>query len=243
MKWKPGLYFSTTLTLFANSADITLSTHLASSGCPPPLVLAGGADWLLAVPWLEGVDVDTVGDGARWSHRLQGHSLQAEEGSLGGVGGLGHITRVKATNTPSRAGLAQAVVTVINQVQEVSAIGTTKTAVMKLLRRDGLFAILKQLCRETSCGPGPSVHDKQRTDNRQESNRNTKSKRFNQIQWCPFLFCVNGSIEFLTFLLLWAWFYLKRNFLWILFCLLMVDDTLKFPWITSFCSQEPVVTF
>ena len=74
----------------------------------------------------------------------------------------------------------------------------------------------------------------------------TRSDLFNEfqsekIQSSPFLLSFNGY-RFLTLELLWAWFYLKRNFLRILCCLLLVD-TLKFARLLEFCRQTGFCDF
>ena len=97
---------------------------------PPP----GGGEGVLAGPdwrgWVEGVDVDGAGDGAGGPHGPQGRQpVQPAEGAWVGVGlALGALTRVQ---TVAEAG--QAVVTVIYQVQQVTAaLGHLKTALMKV---------------------------------------------------------------------------------------------------------------
>ena len=84
---------------------------------------------------MEGVDVDGAGDGAGRPHRAQGRQpVQLGEGAGAGVG-LGAVTRVQT--------VAQSVVTVINQVQQVRALSHLKTALMKVPVGEELSPILK----------------------------------------------------------------------------------------------------
>ena len=125
------------------TTDPTFNDEFAAVEATPKLVRgfgAAGVDSALLVVVAAALpkpkeNPDGAGDGAGRPHRAQGRQpVQLGEGAGAGVG-LGAVTRVQT--------VAQSVVTVINQVQQVRALSHLKTALMKVPVGEELSPILK----------------------------------------------------------------------------------------------------